>query len=99
MRKIYKRSEQAELVAAVQRGEPVPSAARRLGVTTSTAYAWMRRSKVSDSPPPTFLELVTSGASGEALVVRIGGAVIEVRAGFDAGLLRAIVAALDGGAL
>lgn len=99
MRKIYKRSERAELVAAVQRGEPVPSAARRLGVTTSTAYAWMRRSEGSDPAPPTFIELVTAGTSSAALVVRVGTAEIEVRAGFDAGLLRAVVAALDGGAL
>jgi hypothetical protein len=44
------------------------------------------------------MELVTAGPSSEALVVRVGVAEIEVRAGFDAGLLRAVVAALDGGA-
>ena len=101
MRKIYKRSERAELVVAVKRGEPVPSAARRLGVTRSTAYTWVHRSKGSDSAvatTPTFIELVTAGTPSAALVVRVGAAEIEVRAGFDAGLLRAVVAALDGGA-
>jgi transposase-like protein len=99
MKKIYMPSDRAELVTAVRRGETVPSAARRLGVTTSTAYAWVR-SKSSESAPsksPAFLELMT--AAPTALVVRVGVAEVEVRAGFDADLLRAVVAALDGGAL
>jgi transposase-like protein len=101
MRKIYKQSERAELVAAVQRGEAVPTAARRLGVRTSTAYGWTRRSRRSLTAPPatspTFIEVVAAGAPS-AVVVRVGTAEIEVRAGFDAGLLRAVVAALDGAA-
>ena len=102
MRKTYKRSERAELVAAVQRGEPVPSAARRLGVIASTAYTWVQRSKdkrdSGSGRSPTFVELVTTAPASTALVVRVGAAEIEVRVGFDAGLLRAVVAALDGGA-
>jgi transposase-like protein len=100
MRNSYKQSERAALVAAVKRGEAVPSVARRLGVTTSTAYTWIHRAKrpaPAASAAPTFLELVTAGTNS-ALVVRIGAVEIEVRAGFDAGLLRAVVAALDGGA-
>lgn len=102
MRKIYKRRVRAELVAAVGRGEPVPTAARRLGVRISTAYRWARRSKGGRSAPPstspTFIEVVTAGAPGAAVVVRVGAAEIEVRAGFDGGLLRAVVAALEGAA-
>ena len=88
------------MVAAVKRGEPVPSAAQRLGVMTSTAYTWLHRSKDSGEAPsrPTFIELVTAGPPSPSLVIRVGVVEIEVRAGFDAGLLRAVVAALDGGA-
>jgi transposase-like protein len=104
MRKIYRRSERAELLAAVKRGEPVPNAARRLGVTPSTAYRWVDRSKGSKGGalaplmPPTFIEVMTAGTPSTAILVRVGAAEIEVRAGFDASLLRAVVAALDGGA-
>jgi transposase-like protein len=103
MRRIYKRSERAELIAAVKSGEPVMEAAQRLKVTPTTAYTWVRKSKAGDSTlppsPPTFMELMTVGTRRSALmVVRVGAVEIEVRAGFDAGLLRAVVAALDGGA-
>jgi hypothetical protein len=42
---------------------------------------------------PTFLELVPA-ARAMPLVVRVGAVEIEVRAGFDATLLRAVVAAV-----
>ena len=101
-RKIYEQRDRAELVASVKRGELVPIVARRVGVTRSTAYRWIREAndvRVAVAQP-TFIELVTSGSAGTGtgLVVRVGVAEIEVRFGFDAGLLRAVVAALDGGA-
>jgi hypothetical protein len=51
-------------------------------------------------PAPTFIELVTAGAAttSSGLVVRVGGAEIEVHTGFDAGLLRELVSALAEGA-
>jgi hypothetical protein len=92
VRNHYQEADRAELIAAVRRGEPVASAARRLGVTTSTAYTWVRRSP----KPPTFIELVTTPVIPPGLTVRIGAAEIDVRPGFDPDLLRATVAALGG---
>lgn len=110
MRKSYTRAERGELIAAVtMRGEPVAAAAARLGVGVATAYDWVRAAKGrgrgspkrrrdggDQGPQPTFARLVPAGA-GTPLVVRAGGAKIEVRAGFDGALLRAVVAALHGG--
>jgi hypothetical protein len=41
-----------------------------------------------------FARLVPANAHAVALTVRVGAAAVEVRAGFDAALLRAVVAAL-----
>jgi transposase-like protein len=100
MRKLYKQRDRAELLAAVRRGEPILSAARRLRVRMSTAYRWVRLSGNDDgvAAPPTFLELVTAGTPSRELMVRIGVAEIEVRPGFDPALLRAVVATLGGDA-
>ena len=48
--------------------------------------------------PPTFVRLVRAGDLGTTVSVRVGGAEIEVRRGFDADLLRAVVQALREGA-
>jgi transposase-like protein len=97
MRKLYNHTDRAELLAAVRRGEHVPSAARRLGVKMSTAYTWLRRCGKDDGEkPPTFIELVTNGSPSPGLTVRIGAAEIEVRPGFDPALLRAVVGTLGG---
>ena len=92
----YERDVRAELVSAVRRGESTGQAARRLGVNPSTAYKWMQRSKEATSArPPTFVQLVRAPAKESAIVVRVGAATIEVTPGFDAALLRAVVAALE----
>ncbi len=101
MKKIYKRSDRVELVAAVKRGESVATAARRLWVPMSTAYNWVRKSgdegvALALAPQPTFVELVTRAAPRAAMVVRVGSAEIEVHAGFDARLLREVAEALGG---
>ena len=88
-----------ELIRAVQqRGETVSIAAARLGVPISTAYQWMRSAaaKVLAAPAPTFVEVVAECATRSAMLIRIGAAEIEVRAGFDARLLREVVVALGG---
>lgn len=99
MTKIFGQQDRAELVAAVKRGEPVPDAAKRFGIARSTVYTWIRRADAAATAPaqPRFMELVTEGRD-VGLVVRVGAAEIEVRAGFDGELLRAVVAALGGAA-
>jgi transposase-like protein len=102
MRKTYDRKQRAELIRAVkERGEATRDAARRLGVTVSTAFRWLRvEAETAGRPPhdevgPTFVELVPVGPAPTALIVRVGSAEIEVGARFDAALLRAVVAALS----
>ncbi len=105
MSKTYEGNEHEELIRAVTRGrESVRTAAARLGVPVSTAYGWVRAA--ADGGPaggaaaavsaaaPAFLELVPARARTAALVVRVGAVEVEVRAGFDAALLQAVVAAL-----
>jgi transposase-like protein len=101
MRRTYDRRQRAELIRAVrERGEATRDAARRLGVTLSTAFRWLRveadaagRAR-QDEVAATFVELVPVRPVPTALVVRVGPAEIEVGATFDAALLRAVVAAL-----
>lgn len=84
--------ERRELVRAVrERGETVVSAAARLRVPMPTAYRWVRLAK--SLPAPAFVEVVPERDARSALVVRVGAAEIEVRAGFDARLLREVVEA------
>ena len=105
------RSELVELVTAGQ--STLPKAAARFGVPYSTASYWVRKAskparpgKTTRAPrvaetesvsAPTFLQLVRAGDIGATLEVRIGGAEIQVRRGFDGQLLRAVVEALRGG--
>lgn len=104
MRRTYDRGQRAELIRAVtQRGEPTRDVARRLGVSPSTAFRWLRVEAGAAGqrrlavPAPTFVELVPVRTTPAALVVRVGAAEIEVGATFDAALLRAVVAALAEG--
>jgi transposase-like protein len=101
MRKRYTQAERDELVRAVTiRREPVTAVAARMGVTEVTAYRWIRAAAEQPdaelTTTPRFVELVPATRQETRLVVRVGAAVIEVRSGFDAELLRAIVGALGG---
>jgi transposase-like protein len=93
-----KPGDRGELIRAVQRGEAVSVVAPRLGVPVSTAYQWMRAAAANALPAPTpaFVEVVAERASRSEIVLRIGAAEIEVRAGFDARLLREVIEALGG---
>jgi hypothetical protein len=66
-----------------------------LGVPVSTAYQWKRAASALASSP-TFVEVVPERAPSSVIHVRIGAAEIEVRAGFDARLLREVIDALGG---
>jgi transposase-like protein len=105
MRKQYtakQRSELIELVAAG--GAAVSEAAARMGVTPSTAYAWVRSAGATDpgrrrlTAAPRFVRVEPSREAGAAITVRVGAAEIEVWRGFDADLLRAVLEALGSGA-
>ena len=86
----------------------VSTAAAQLGVPPSTAYRWVRTAANGRIDPtshetllassrPTFVELVPTSRVESPLVVRVGAAEIDVRAGFDAALLRSVFEALQGG--
>jgi hypothetical protein len=97
MGKRYKARERERLLEAVRvSGEPVKVVAKRLGVKESTAYYWMKRSRRAERP--TFARLIPMRPTSPAsLSIDVGGLVIRVDAGFDAGLLREVVAALRDG--
>jgi transposase-like protein len=111
MRKHYTETQRAELVALVARGEASSrSAARRLGISASTAYRWVQRShrasvdvvatkaprRAQPTAAPRFARLVPAPAASPAITIRVGDASIVVARDFDAELLRAVVAALTG---
>jgi hypothetical protein len=65
-------------------------------VPVSTAYRWLRvaAARALVAPAPTFVEVVAERAVRSAILVRVGAAEIEIRAGFDARLLREVARAL-----
>jgi transposase-like protein len=94
---MHRHDVRGELIRAVARGETVAAAASRLGVAVSTAYQWNRSAaRPAQAPTPTLVEVVPEHATSSVIHVRIGAAEIEVRAGFDARLLREVVDALGG---
>ncbi len=84
-------------------GDAVGAVALRMGVSNGTAYRWWeaergeRRSKAPE--PIQFAALVRSSdvaaIEPRGLVVAVGSARVQVEAGFDAQLLRRVVAALS----
>jgi len=82
-------------------GESIEAVAKRFCIGKSTAYKWYQHAKEGkgavESPPPgpklKFARVVPKSCS--AVFVEIGGATLRVEAGFDAELLRGVVAALD----
>lgn len=110
MRRHYTEAQRAALVELVTEGEATPrSAAARLGIPEATAYYWVQRARLQTSPrqaaqralvrrprapAPMFARLVRATDGAGSVTLRLGQVVIEVRAGFDAALLREVVAAL-----
>jgi hypothetical protein len=89
------------MAEALRRSGETPAAfARRHGLQEERVRRWGRwgrtaagRAGVAFAP----VRVVTAEASA-ALEVAVGGAVVRVKAGFDAALLRQVVGALGGGA-
>lgn len=102
MRRRYTREQRTQLVDLVAGGDvTVPEAAARMGVTSSSAYNWVAESRKLRKPRvvrratgPTFVRLVPTAAADATITVRVGGAEIQVRRGFDGELLQAVVATL-----
>jgi transposase-like protein len=98
MRRQYTSEQRERLVAEVRStGEPVRVVAERLGVTVSSAYLWMKDATVGPSKP-VFARVVPAGAvSSSSLTLEVGRARVLVEVGFDAELLRQVIAALSAG--
>lgn len=105
MRRHYTAEQRGQVVDFVGSGRTVSEAAARFGVGTSTASYWVRRAAEkaqqarqrnarSAAERPAFVRLVREPEAA-CLELRVGGATLRVMPGFDAALLRAIVAALQ----
>lgn len=96
MRRRYTAEQRERLLREVRdTGERVSVVAARLGITNSAAYLWMKEARSSSASPPAFARVVREIVAKRGLVVEIGAATIRVDAGFDAELLRNLVAALS----
>ena len=104
MRKRYTDEQRSSLVDLVTEGRAtVAEAGRQVGVTASTAYQWLkrtgeapRRQRKRAAGLPTFVQVVRAAELEATIAVRVGSAEVQVRRGFDAVLLRAVVEALRG---
>ena len=97
MRKRHTAEEREQLIAEVRATGEIPRVvAERLGVCASSAYRWVKdAASAATVEAPVFARVVPSRATPRAgVVVQLGPASIRVEAGFDAALLRAVVAAL-----
>jgi transposase-like protein len=93
MRNQYTAEQREKLVGEVRAtGERVSVVAKRLGVSCSAAYSWL---KAATSPPtgPVFAKVLPMRLRSAR--VEVGGAAVVVERGFDAELLRQVVAALS----
>ena len=95
MRKRYPAELRQRLISEVRStGEGVAAVAKRLGVTPSSAYLWIKGAATASAP--VFARVVPSAsADGHSLTVEVGAAKVRVGSGFDAELLRRVVAALS----
>ena len=105
MRRHYTADQRGQLIDLVASGRSIREAAAHLGIGTSTASYWVRqaaakarqarqRDAKAGGVPPAFVRLVREPEAA-CLELRVGGAILRVAPGFDAALLRAVVAALQ----
>jgi hypothetical protein len=96
MRKTYTAEQREQLIAEVRAtGEKVRDVAKRMGVSSSTAYLWMKPPAPS---APGFARVVRAQAAAAShLLLEVGGVKLHVGSDFDAGLLRRVVAVLSTG--
>ncbi|MGC4093062.1 MAG: transposase [Polyangiaceae bacterium] len=92
----YTHEERQRLLAEVQSsGDGVAKVAKRLGVTPSSAYLWLKEASAAPRAPE-FARVVksTSTTGMRSVAIEVSGVVVRVESGFDVELLRSIVAAL-----
>lgn len=99
MRKRYTAEQREKLIAEVRAtGERAGAVAKRMGVTPSTAYLWMKAAAPAPSAP-VFARVVPVRSAKTTpvrrLVLEVGGAKLHVESDFDPALLRQVVAALS----
>lgn len=95
MRKRYSKEVRERVIAEVHStGEPVRTVAERLGVCVSSAHRWIKKAVPGPSAPAFARLLPARAATRASLTVEVGRATIRVDAGFDAELLREVIAAL-----
>lgn len=77
-------------------GERAGVVAKRMGITPSTAYLWMKAAAPATSAPM-FARVVPAPATKTAssMVLEVGGAKLHLEHDFDPALLRQVVAALS----
>lgn len=86
-------------------GKPLQTYARENGLSVFALRYWMLRSEgrprapgkpaASGAPAPKFIALKPAAASGGAIEIRCGAFAVAVSAGFDAGVLAAVLAVLE----
>jgi transposase-like protein len=96
MRKRYTVEQREKLVAEVRAtGQRASEVAKRMGITPSTAYLWLKAASPAVSVP-VFARVVPAQLTPSSrMVLEVGGAKLHVESDFDPGLLRQVVAALS----
>jgi transposase-like protein len=106
MGKRYSKGEVAAFLLEVRRtGEAVSAVAKRRGVSSKTAYGWVRRDAVGNAREDGraegrgvgFAQVVAASSVShhrDAVVVEIGGAVVRIGAGCDEHSVAAVLTAL-----
>ena len=90
----YTAEQRQQLIDEVRTtGASVGDVAKRMGITPSSAYLWMKAAAPAANAP-IFAKVVPGRVS--SLRVEVAGVTLAVESGFDATLLREVVAALRG---
>ena len=93
MRNQYTSEQREKLIGEVRAtGERVSVVAKRLGVSSSAAYLWIKAATPTPTAPA-FARVMP--LRPRSLRIEVGGAAVVVESGFDAELLRQVVAALS----
>ena len=95
MRRRFTAEERKRFVDEVRAGTAVKDVAARMGMNPSMGYRWVRAAEESSAPK--FARVIRASAPEKrsSIAIRVGTASVVVDEGFDADLLRAVVAALS----